>query len=235
MRAELAALPGVPESALTPDDAAALPDTAPPAPWTARARALTWWNRPGPAARDAIRALLPEALGRVRPLRCIGALLHYDASPVGPYNELIALLVLRRGDSLIVHVPFIAVDSPTSVVGGRANWALPKILARFTGNPATDTTLSASGDTWTINATARTRGLVLPFYLPTTTALVQTDTHQQTWTVRGRARGLTKPAHVTIDAQLSPGLADWFPTGHCTGALTTHLTASLPPARIAGR
>lgn len=231
MRTELAALPGVPESKLTAEAAASLPDTAPEAPWTGRARALTWWNKPQRAALEALRALLPSELGPVRPIRCIGALLYYDEAPVGSYHEIMALVVLRRGRSLIAHVPFIAVDSPASVVGGRANWALPKVLARFTGSPSTDTTLTAAGDTWSVRATAQVRTPVLPFYLPTTNWLAQADQNHQLCGVRGRARGLIRRARVTIEAELSPGLADWFPTGRCPGTLATRVGLGMPAAR----
>ena len=231
MRTELAALPGVPESKLTAEAAASLPDTAPEAPWTGRARALTWWNKPEPAALEALRALLPPELGPVRPIRCVGALLYYDEAPVGSYHEIMALVVLRRGRSLIAHVPFIAVDSPASVVGGRANWALPKVLARFTGSPSTDTTLTAAGDPWSIRATARAGIPALPFYLPATSSLVQADQNGRLCGVRGRAHGLIRPARVTVDADLSPGLAGWFPTGRCAGALATRVSLRLPASR----
>jgi hypothetical protein len=73
-----------------------------------------------------------------------GALISYADTPVGPYHEVIGMVIVRHGARLLVHVPFIAVDSPTSLVGGRVNWALPKTLADFTGEPRSGTAFEVS-------------------------------------------------------------------------------------------
>ena len=80
------------------------------------------------------RGLLPAGLtGRAALPLTAAALVAYHRGPVGPYAELLASpVVLADGAG---HVPFIAVDSPASVAGGRANWALPKDLAGFDGAP----------------------------------------------------------------------------------------------------
>jgi hypothetical protein len=53
------------------------------------------------------------------------ALVHYDSSPVGTYNEL-ALAVLTRRGPTVVHMP---VTSQASMIGGRRIWGFPKTLA----------------------------------------------------------------------------------------------------------
>ena len=70
------------------------------------------------------------------PLLTIGAMLRYEDTPVGRHAEVMAVTLIRGRRGPITHCPFIAVDSPASVVGGRANWALAKTLARFEGTPA---------------------------------------------------------------------------------------------------
>ena len=53
------------------------------------------------------------------------ALVHYDRSPVGAYNELAVVCWTRRG----LAVTTMLVDSSASMHGGRANWGFPKRLA----------------------------------------------------------------------------------------------------------
>ncbi len=55
------------------------------------------------------------------------ALVHYDHSPVGPYNELALAVLTRRGPS-VVQMP---VTSPASMIGGRRIWGFPKTLAEL--------------------------------------------------------------------------------------------------------
>lgn len=53
------------------------------------------------------------------------ALVHYEQSPVGPYNELALAVLTPRGPS-VVQMP---VTSPASMLGGRRIWGFPKTLA----------------------------------------------------------------------------------------------------------
>jgi hypothetical protein len=53
------------------------------------------------------------------------ALVHYDHSPVGTYNELTLAVLSRRGPT-VVQMP---VTSPASMIGGRRIWGFPKTLA----------------------------------------------------------------------------------------------------------
>jgi hypothetical protein len=55
------------------------------------------------------------------------ALVHYDHSPVGPYNELALAVLTSRGPS-VVQMP---VTSPASMIGGRRIWGFPKSLAHL--------------------------------------------------------------------------------------------------------
>lgn len=64
---------------------------------------------------------------------------------------------MLRGAWLLSHVAFIAVDSSASVVGGRANWALPKQLAHFDGDPGRAAVVTARGEDWEVRVTATSR------------------------------------------------------------------------------
>ena len=90
-----------------PDEPAAA--VVPPPPWTCR-----------------LRAVVRVGLARRRPTAL--AVVSYADTPVGPYGE--ALLAELRLP-LRVTVPWIVVDSPASVLGGRQHWGLPKELARL--------------------------------------------------------------------------------------------------------
>jgi hypothetical protein len=77
----------------------------------------------------------------------LGAFVRYHDSPVGPYSEVFA----AQG----MHVPFMAVDSEASMAAGRANWALPKEMAAFSG-------WSAEGDGWSVAARVVSHGVRVP-------------------------------------------------------------------------
>jgi hypothetical protein len=53
------------------------------------------------------------------------ALVHYDTSPVGSYNEMAVAVLTRHGPS-VVQMP---VSLRASMIGGRRNWGFPKTLA----------------------------------------------------------------------------------------------------------
>ncbi|HVF10564.1 MAG TPA: acetoacetate decarboxylase family protein [Abditibacteriaceae bacterium] len=57
--------------------------------------------------------------------RSVLALVHYDASPVGSYDEL-ALSTVIRCDPTVVEM---YVNSQASMIGGRAGWGFPKQMA----------------------------------------------------------------------------------------------------------
>jgi hypothetical protein len=126
-------IPGVAETTLAAEQIADPPADAPPAPWRAQARAISWLARPDHGAGTALSEALPAALGKnIRPLLTIGSMISYDDTPVGPYCEVLAMVVLRRGGSVFTHVPFIAVDSRALA---------PRQLMWCATNPAPETQL----------------------------------------------------------------------------------------------
>src|SRR3954452_10229817 len=107
-RPQISGVPGVQESVLSRPLLARLPVDAPPAPWTGRCEAVVWTGRGGHSARAA----LPPALRRTgRPLAVVGALLRYSDTPVGAYDEVLAMVVTLRGLTPTGTVAFMAVDS----------------------------------------------------------------------------------------------------------------------------
>lgn len=228
MRSDFAQLSGVPGSSLTDDELAQLPPDSAPAPWKISASALIWVGRPDAAARAAIADVVPDEISRGATLvSTVGALINYLYTPVGRYSEIIGMVIYRRGATVFGHVPFIAVDSPVSVVGGRTNWALPKTLATFEGRPADRVPLSAEGPSWRVDATARASRIPLPVVSPKLMSMVQLAPHGALWSVRPSAYGMARPARVDVRITSEAGLADWFPVGTCTGALGARLHASL--------
>jgi hypothetical protein len=209
---------------------AALPASVAAAPWRATARAMFWWRRLDADGREAARAVLPAELGsRLRVTAAAGALVSYSDTPVGPYHEVIGLIVARSGARTMVHVPFIAVDSLPSIVGGRANWALPKTLAEFTGEPDASAPVTASTTGWRIQAAARPIGPRLPFASPALASVVQVGPDGDLWrsfsTAHGRCRLARIDAHVE-----GASFGGWFPSGSCSGA-TASFTGNFRPAR----
>jgi acetoacetate decarboxylase len=110
-------------------------DPVPP-PWTLQgdAHLLLAWMPPGAPAG----AQLVPAGCTLRP-RGVGAFIfiRYAASNVGPYDELLWLPPWGlRFDGVWRHsVTRIFVSSEASLVNGRANWGIPKELARFSVTP----------------------------------------------------------------------------------------------------
>jgi len=152
-RPEVTGVPGVPETALAEDLIARLPENLAPAPWDARCSGLVWSGRGGSAARRA----LPPALRGSRPLVSVGGFVRYEYTPVGTYDEVFGMVASADGAKSWGNVAFMAVDSETSLVGGRTNWAMPKTLAQFAGGIGRRQTMSATCDgpvRWRVEATA---------------------------------------------------------------------------------
>ncbi len=70
-----------------------------------------------------------------------------DYRPPGvlAYRELAVGFLVRRGARVAVTLPWIWVDSPASLAGGRQMWAIPKELAEFDGRLGEACGMSASG------------------------------------------------------------------------------------------
>lgn len=220
---ELAAVPGCPESALDEATRAALPASAPAAPWDCRCSAIVWTARGGSAAAAAV-----DPVPRGAALVVVGGFVAYQDTPVGRYNEVFGAVGLRRGRGLHGSVPFMAVDSLDSLVGGRQNWALPKSLARFAGGPPA-ATMTATGPTWTVTATARPVGPPLPARIAGRLTQRWPDSTLRTAVLRGRGRLRLALVDVTVGSD-GP-LASWLRPGRHVGAVVSDAGFELPEPR----
>jgi hypothetical protein len=218
-------VPGVPETTLTSEILErALAVEAPPAPWKADVQALCWLAR---GSRAALDALSPGLKSGGRPLMVAGGLLRFLDTPVGPYDEVITFAVQlgRRGP--VANVPFIAVNSIESLVGGRVNWSLPKTLAEFNGGPTGDWPMTARGDSWQVTASAQPFGPSAPFRGRVKVAQEWPDgVVRQT---RVGMRGRFRLARVTIKTSGGTCLTDWLRSGKFAGFIVEHATCSIPP------
>jgi hypothetical protein len=224
--ADLLAVPGVSESALDGATAAELPAAAPLAPWDCLSTGIVWVARGGRAVTEAAG---PAVAGGGRAVVVIGGLISYLRTPVGGYHEVFGGLGRRGGRGVDVSIPFMAVDSRDSVVGGRQNWSLPKVLARFTGEPVAGRTMTAEGDGWSVRVIARPIGPGLP--VRTTGRVVQRwpDGQVRAAILTGKAR--SRPALVTVDVRSDGNLASWLRPGRHLGAIMTDTRFTLPAAR----
>jgi hypothetical protein len=197
----------VPESATPPVD---LPVSAPP-PWPARVRATLWWHR----ATLAARALGPE--GAV-PLT-VGIVVDYLHSPVGPYREVLASPVLRRGPLPTLVVPFIAVDSAASAHGGRVHWDLPKTLAAFAGDVTRTAEAVGTGEpAWHVRTTVR--GSRVPLPIAGALRFAQPLPGGGLGVATARLAGRGRAARVTVDTA-GPSLPAWLTPGQHPGLVIT--------------
>ncbi|MGZ8177670.1 acetoacetate decarboxylase family protein [Williamsia sp. SKLECPSW1] len=149
----------VPEGVATDEMLSRTPEQGSPAPWRIAGTGVWWSTR----AHRADRELLPASLRRgAVPLLRVGFAVTYSETPVGGYHELGGAILYARLGGIFGHIPFLPVDSAATMRGGRENWALPKVLADFTGDPAADTTVTASGSgpdgDWSVAITADTAG-----------------------------------------------------------------------------
>lgn len=218
------AVPGVPETALGPDVVDGLPDSAPPAPWELELEALVWLSRP---ARRA-SALPASRLGATRPLVGGGGLVRYASTPVGPYCEALAAAVVIHERRPVVHVPFMAVDSKESLVGGRANWALPKALGSFEREARRPPT-EARGTDWDLRVSSRPLGPAFRFRARF--LLVQEWPDGAARTAAGRMSGRARLARVRVAAAGGPQLSAWLQSGWHLGLMVDRAQGTLGPAR----
>jgi hypothetical protein len=223
--AELLAVPGVAESTLDAETAATLPDVAPEAPWSVASAGVVWWSRPRGVSSSSAATV---AAGRGKPVAVIGGLISYAATPVGPYHEVFGGIATRQGRSVEVSIPFMAVDSRDSLVGGRQNWSLPKVLASFTGEPGRDWGLFASGNGWTVRVSARPIGPRLPAKMKGLVVQRWPDGAVRSAMLDGRGR--SRLAVVNVDVTSSVGdLAAWLRPGRHLGVVTSDVHFTLPP------
>jgi len=220
-------VPGVPECTLPADLEATLPPNAAPAPWAVAAQAVVWWGKATPEANDA----LPPALrSRGRAAVVIGGLVRYADTPVGRYDEVFGVVGLRVGHRFVGTIPFMSVDSPTSLVGGRANWSIPKTLSRFTGAP-TEGRFGAASETdrhWSVDTAIRSYGPRLPVF--SRARVIQQFPDGSLRGTRLRATGRMRLANVEVQVTSDGPLADWLVPGEHRGAVLeqTRFTLGAP-------
>lgn len=194
----------------------------PAAPWRSVIDAVLWCHRATPAARDALAPQLSELAGL--PIT-IGALVTYREGPVGPYDEIVGAPLLLR--PLAGHVPFIAVDSELSIAGGRGNWALPKVLARFDGSVGRPGRANARGAAWAVAVTTTARKRRLPFAGSFRCVQVWPDGRPRQFSVR--VRGRARLGHAQVEHETASPLADWLVAGRHAAILLSGIQDVLAP------
>ncbi|MFL6239550.1 MAG: acetoacetate decarboxylase family protein [Actinomycetes bacterium] len=220
---EVRELAGVPETRLPVDAAAALPESTPGAPWRVQMSALMWRHRSKPEAAEAVPSALVAKSGGITN----AGFVKYAETPVGPYSEVMSAVSVQGGMLPRVHIPFIAVDSLSSVQAGRTHWALPKVPASFTWRGAESA--HADGDGWWLSARVVHTGPRIPLFGRSTNVQVRPDgrTGLSSTGMHGWARVVTVQVHVDPNASF----ASWVAPGRHRGVLVTHARLSMGAAR----
>ncbi len=223
-RPELTGVGGVPETALSQALLATLPPNESEAPWTVNCSAVLWAMRPSREASES----LPAALRGRGSVVVIGGIVRYLETPVGPYDEVFGIVMSGYGRRAVGTVTFMAVDSPKSLVGGRANWAMPKTLAAFEGRVANGETLAATGHDdlgWRVSARPRILGPRVPVRSKAITR--QEFPGGILGDSRLSAHGKARPALVGVEVESDGPLAGWMRPGRHLGAVAEDVTFSL--------
>lgn len=228
-RVDITGVGGVPETLLSDALLARLPENLSEAPWDCRCTGLLWTSRGGRAASAA----LPPALTGASALGVIGGFVRYEDTPVGTYDEVLGMVASRQGVRPWGSVAFMSVDSETSLVGGRENWAMPKTLASFEGDIASGRSMSARGDVgvaWSVRATPKVLGPAIP---------VRTKAIARQEFPGGRigsslltCTGKVRPALVTVEVESDGPLASWLRPGRHLGALVERAEFTLGEPRF---
>lgn len=228
---DIAGVPGVPETTLPADLITDLPANLAPAPWNVRGSAVVWWNRAKPSAADA----LPETLRAThKPVMVIGGFVRYTDTPVGTYDEVFGIIASKGPGGpkdIVSTVAFMAVDSPTSLVGGRTNWSMPKTLARFDGSPnAAMTALSDTDQTWTV--TSRARALPVGMTRSTKAMIRQVFPDGSLGDTAMKSGGKMRPALISVAVESDGPLAEWMVPGRRLGMILENVQMDFTPAKI---
>jgi hypothetical protein len=207
---------GLPETTLPSALVQLLPENSAPAPWRTHCRVITWMHAASPAAIEAFPApIRPAGVALVA-----WALVRYERTPVGPYNE-IAVTLLPDGGDGYGHIPFIAVDSYPSIVGGRANWLLPKSLARFVwtadGLSANATADAPTKPGWSITVNAAPTGDPAQTSIPSNVKQVSRAGAVRRFS--GTMAGRMQPASVKVEGVAEGPLAALLVPGQHDGTL----------------
>jgi hypothetical protein len=174
--------------------------SVPGAPWELAAAVIGWVGPPSAAGIDG------------RPVATVGGMVTYASTPVGPYDEVFALVALLRGTRVYGHVPFMAVDSEESVAGGRRNWHLPKTLAAFAGDAASGR-MAAEADGWRVRVAARALGPAVPFTIRFLLAQPRAEGGEVVSPGGGRARVRPALVRVRVEGDAGPLRSGVFPGG----------------------
>ena len=220
IRTELA-VPGVPETVISEALIARLPGNLAPAPWDARCTAMIWGTRGGAAASEA----LPPALRGQKALAVIGGMVRYEYTPVGTYDEIFGIVVTKQGRSPVGTVVFMAVDGIETLVGGRTNWAMPKALARFSGDPLRSMTATGEESEWRVSASARPLSPAIPYR--TKGSALQENPEGGLWRSALTGRFKMRPALVNVEVSSSGSLPEWLRPGRHLGAVSPQMAFSL--------
>jgi hypothetical protein len=221
---------GLPECDLPAALAARLPTAVATAPWEVTGSVVSWTHE----VNDTVREAYPAAIRPDRVALAAWALVIYDDSPVGPYDE-IALTLIGDGDAR-GHIPFIAVDSPASIVGGRANWLLPKVLAAFEWAPDGGGVMvraeQPDAPGWAMSVSWQTVGEPAEVSLPNDLQQVS-RTGDVGW-FDGAITGEVAPAVVMVDGQADGPLAAVLRSGRFDGGVMAPCRMRFGPLRAAG-
>jgi len=220
LRPELA-VAGVPETFVSQELLARLPENLAPAPWDARCQATIWMSRGGKEARAA----LPPALRRHAAVMVIGGMVRYEYTPVGTYDEVFGIVAARDGRRPFGTVAFMAVNGLETLVGGRTNWGMPKTLAEFEGDPGTGMTARGVESTWSVSARPRVIGPTMGY--GTTGSARQVDALGQVLSSRLEGKFRMRPAIVTVDVSSEGSLPRWLRPGRHLGSVSPEMAFSL--------
>jgi hypothetical protein len=210
---------GLPETHLPADLIERLPKTVAPAPWHTRdCRVMNWLH---PIDTEALAAF-PDQIRPSGEVIVAWALVQYGDTPVGPYSEIAATLLPTEGDGY-GHIPFIVVDSLASVVGGRANWLLPKALAHFdwsdNGLTLTATNEAPESPAWSISVAVAPAGDAMPLTVPNHIQQVSTDGAVRRFD--GELKGSMRSASFEVDGHADGLLATLLRPGRYDGTILT--------------
>ncbi|MGN6162233.1 MAG: acetoacetate decarboxylase family protein [Marmoricola sp.] len=228
---DLAGVPGVAETTLSSELVAGLPANLAPAPWNVRGSALVWWNRAGASARAALPASLAATH---KPVMVLGGFVRYADTPVGTYDEVFGIVTSKGpggAKDVVSTVAFMAVDSPTSLVGGRTNWSMPKTLASFEGAPDTEMTARSTTDrAWTV--TARTRALPFGINRSARAVIRQAFPDGTLGDTAMESGGRMRPALISVGVESDGPLAGWLRPGRRMGMVLENVQMDFTPAQI---
>jgi hypothetical protein len=217
---------GLPETQLPDSLLAQLPDVVAAAPWHTSCQVVTWLHPVDAAALETFPApIRPDSVALVA-----WALVRYDDTPVGPYSEVAATLIPGSGDGY-GHIPFIVVDSLPSIVGGRANWLLPKALAQFDwsadGHSVTARADQPSTPGWTISVRYEPAGEPSDVSMPNHVEQVSTDGVARRFD--GTIAGSMSSASVEIDGHADGPLGALLVPGRYDGTMITNCEFDVGP------